>query len=94
MALYQVKADSLWLHPHLSTQVNGIPVSLNGSDGTHTRPATKDYPERKSPMKAATQEQLEYLFKEGNPLIEEVPAEVKTTEAEPKAVEAGKKVKD
>ena len=70
MEKYRVKPSAIFMHPHLSTQIDGMPISLNGKPGVHKRPETKEGPAQETVMPAATQAQLELLFKQGNPLIE------------------------
>lgn len=84
MKKYRVSSDALWLSPNLSTQIDGVPISLNGKLQIHVRPESKTGPRKETPMRIATQADLEKLYKMGNTngIIEEY------DEAEDKAEQA------
>lgn len=66
MKKYRVNPDALWRSPNLSTQIDGKPISLNGKVQIHVRPETKDGPRKETPMRIATQEDLKFLFQQGD----------------------------
>ena len=66
MKKYRVNQDAIWRSPNLSTQIDGVPISLSGKLQVHVRPESKDGPRKETPMRMATQEDLEKLFKMGN----------------------------
>lgn len=68
---YRVKEEALDLYPQLFTQVNGKRVTLHGKDEKVLLPATRTKPAREVVVPMATQSDLAFLFKEGNPFIEE-----------------------
>lgn len=76
---YRVKEEYLHI-PQLSTQLNNVPLALV-SPFEHTVPAFAGRPARKINVRLATQADLEKLFKEGNPVIEEYQADAKTEKA-------------
>ena len=66
MKKYRVSKKALHRAPNLATQLDGKPISLNGKLQIHVRPETKDEPREETPMRIATQEDLEKLYKMGN----------------------------
>ena len=66
MKKYRVNPDAVWRSPNLSTQLDGVPISLNGKVQIHVRPESKDGPRKETPMRIATQEDLKKLFEMGN----------------------------
>lgn len=66
MKKYRVNPDAIWANPNLSTQLDGVPISLNGKVGIHVRPESKTGPRKETPMRIATQEDLKRLFEMGN----------------------------
>jgi hypothetical protein len=84
MKKYRVSKKALHRAPNLSTQIDGKPVSLNGNLQIHITPESKDSPREETPMRIATQADLEKLFKMGDThgVIEEY------DEAEEKAEQA------
>ena len=69
MATYRVKAQFAHII-ELTTLANGKRVGLNGGY-TKKVPASVDRPEQSIQVPAATQSDLEWLFKAGDPTIEE-----------------------
>lgn len=69
MKKFRIKEGPAWQHPELVTTIRDVPVSLK-EELTIKRPATKEMPERMIFYRAATQEDLEFLFKEGHPFVE------------------------
>lgn len=63
---YRVSENVLFRSPNASTQIKGVPVSLNGRVQIHIRQETKDAPRREYPMRIATQEDLKYLYDQGD----------------------------
>lgn len=75
MKKIQVKAGIE--NPGVTIYNGTIPVSLNGFDIIREIPGDGQKPPVTRTVKAATQEQLRWLYNEGNPLLEEI--EVETT---------------
>ena len=69
---YRVKQEFAHI-VELTTAANGKRVGLNGGY-TKKVPASIDRPEQTIQVPAATPSDLEWLFKAGNPCIEEVEA--------------------
>ena len=76
---YRVKEEFQHI-VQLSTQINNVSVALI-APFEHTIPAHAGRPPRKVNVRLATQSDLEKLFKEGNPVIEEYQADAKTEKA-------------
>lgn len=68
---YRVKELSLMQYPSLSTQIGGLPISLNGKEIKFQRQVTPGGPTIDMTARPASQAQLKQLFEEGNPHIEE-----------------------
>lgn len=68
---YRVKKSILQTYPQLVTQVNGKRVSLTDKEVIGKREGTNGMPPIELVAKPATQEDLKFLYEEGNPLIEE-----------------------
>ncbi len=66
MKKYRVNPDAVWLAPNLSTQIDGVPISLNGKLQIHVRPESKAGPKKETPMRIATQEDLKKLYEMGD----------------------------
>ena len=66
MEKYRVNQDAIWRAPNLSTQLDGVPISLNGKLQIHVRPESKDGPRKETPMRIATQEDLKKLYNMGD----------------------------
>ena len=70
---YRMTAWAAKKWPTAVTSVNGQTVAIGPEPVTVTMAATKDGPEKKRTVPAATQEQLRWLFmNEAHPFIEEV----------------------
>ncbi len=77
MAKYRVRPDFLAKYPDATTLVktpegNYDSVALGGKSMSVPVKATKDVPAYTREVRGATQSDLEYLYKEGNPHIEQV----------------------
>jgi hypothetical protein len=65
-------------HPRSVTVVNGAGVVLSDEDLVHEEEGTLAHPPRKRTYRAATQEDLKYLFEvEGHPAVEKIEQEGK-----------------
>lgn len=69
---YRVKPLSLQMYPTLSTQIDAVPISLNGKELTYNRTIEAGSPPITMTAKPATQAQLGKLLESGNPHIEEI----------------------
>lgn len=81
MATYFVKPAFLQKNPNARTQVEGVGVSLNGSDQTIELPGDKLTPGVKKSFRAATQADLQYLYE-----VKGMTREIGKTEDAAKAV--------
>lgn len=67
--IYTVKGDLITFVPEGRVRV---PVNIGGRDLKRIIPASQREPRREIIVRAATQSDLEFLFKEGNRFIEQV----------------------
>lgn len=68
---YRIDPIALYNNPRMSTQLDGVPVSLCDEDLTVERPGNAGGPPLRLVAKKATQEQLARLFRERHPFVQE-----------------------
>lgn len=70
---YKISDMAAFQFPTMSTQIDGVPVSLCGKELTVTRPGVNGGPPLNITARPATQAQLKRLHQEGHPFVELVP---------------------